>query len=243
MPALILIPWHIGDRRDLTLNAVRQIRRLTFFAAEDPESAEMEFERALGADGRGKTFIALPEKDDPVLLERILGVLESEDVGLVASGGAPCFVDPGAWLVRALRRREIPVTALAGASCLPVIFSLSGLEWTGRPHLAGIFFFAPRHSHRQTTFAEAFARQDPAVAAVVLLRAADFSACVSALLASAADRRVSVFFDLTKDPQRFPYAGRVRVLPCSEWLKESGQIDWRRVSDVALLVHPAEETA
>lgn len=238
MHGLILIPWHIGDRRDLTFGAVRELRRLRCFLTEDPGQAAREFAALLPKGTPAKRLLALPERPSSRLVDDVLAILRDEDVGVAASGGAPCFVDPGAWLVRELRGRGVAITALAGASCLSTVLSLSGLESTGRPELAGVFFFARKYSAGRETFAQAFRRQQPDRPAVVLLRKADFGACVRALLPAAGGRDVSVFFDLTKPKSAYPYAGQVLTRPCSEWPARTGEIDWDRVSEISLVVHP-----
>ncbi|MCM2305316.1 MAG: SAM-dependent methyltransferase, partial [Elusimicrobia bacterium] len=135
---LFLVPWHIGNRLDITVNAARVARELRVFLAEEPELTRRQFEGDLGVDCKGKEFLLIPEKEDPRFLKEVLARLAAQDVALICSGGIPCFIDPGAWLVRSLRAREVPVRALAGASILSTMLSLSGMDWTGT-HNRGTF--------------------------------------------------------------------------------------------------------
>lgn len=240
MNRLILIPWHIGDRRDVTINALGHARRLSLFVVEDPDDARRAFAELVPGGLEGKTFLPLPVGESPELLARVLAALEREDVGLLASGGAPCFLDPGAWLVRAARERGAAVTALAGASCLSTLLSLSGVEFLGKPDVAGVLFYARQYSRPGPGFAEALRAHGEAQASVVLLRACDLRACLSELAALVGDRRVSVFTDLTKDKAKYPYGGEVRTRTCGEWLSGWGELDWARVGEASLLVHPRE---
>ena len=138
---LLLIPWSIGNRLDITLHAVRCVRRLRCFLAEDPDLSREQFAALLGAGVRAKRFWRLPDRPDPKFLKMVLGLLKSEDVGLVSGGGIPCFVDPGAWVVRELRRAGVSVTALAGASSLASVLCLSGIEWRSSNPVFSFAFF------------------------------------------------------------------------------------------------------
>jgi MoaA/NifB/PqqE/SkfB family radical SAM enzyme/16S rRNA C1402 (ribose-2'-O) methylase RsmI len=238
MHSLILIPWHIGNRRDITVNAVGRMRSLHWFLAENPEAAKREFSEMLSGNSPANNFILLPETADPEVLARVCRLLETEDVGLIASGGAPCFVDPGAWLVRALRQRGVPIVSQGGASILSAIFSLSGVEWIGRPNLASIMFFAQRYSADKRSFLEALRRQDDEQPVIVLLQTGDFEACLRALRSAIGARQISVFFDVTKDRRKYPYADQVRTLSCPRWLEEARALDWERISEIALMIHP-----
>ena len=237
---LWLIPWHIGNMRDITVHAAQAARKLRVFLAEEPELTKRQFETDLGIDCRGKEFLPIPEKTDPRFLKEVLATLRAEDVALISSGGIPCFIDPGAWLVKSLRSQEVTITALAGASILSTMLSLSGVDWTGT-HNRGTFLIYRSAGPRGGTHAsvlEAVRRAEEPL--FVFLSLAQFRECLKDMEPVIGKRLVSAFFDLTKVPRsKFPYSDRMITLGCRDWMKEADRIRWDEVSDVALMVHPA----
>lgn len=235
---LYLVPWHIGNRLDVTVNSVRAARRLSLFLAEEPELTRRQFQTELGVDPRGKVFLPIPDDPDPRWLKDVLARLKTEDAGLICSGGAPCFIDPGGWVVAALRERGIPVAALAGPSILSTMLSLSGLEWP-RDHSRGTFVIYLNDDPdgiNKRHFLETFRRADEPT--FVFLVVPQFRDCLAALAGVVGERPVSAFFDLTKVPRaKYPYADRVITLSCREWRRETERIRWSQVSDVSLMVH------
>lgn len=237
--ALVLVPWHIGNRLDITLNAARAARRLRVFLAEEPALTRRQFESDLGIDCRGKEFLNIPDKGNGPFLEKVLAMLRAEDVGLICSGGIPCFVDPGAWLVGALRAREWPISALAGASILSTMLSLSAVDWTGACNRGSFVVYlgsSPQGGGR-SSFLEAVRRDREPVFIFLGLR--QFRECLSAMRPIVGGRLISAFFDLTKKMNgKYPYADRVMTMDCRRWLTEAKRIPWNEISDVSLMLHP-----
>ena len=237
---LFLIPWHIGNSYDITLSAVRCMRRLRCFLVEDPKLSRRQFAPFLGAALAGKEFLLIPEEPDAEFLRTVLDLLKKEDVGLASSGGVPCFIDPGAWIVKAVRERGVLVTALAGASCLSTMLSLSGIKWHSDSTCIFSFVFflegAPADP-KYVRFLKAAAREDEAL--VVLLSSKSFKTCLDILAPVVGERSISVFFDLTKGPSpKYPYADQVRTMSCAAWRREAGLIRWPEVGDVSMIIHP-----
>lgn len=234
---LLLIAWHIGNALDTTVHAGLEVRRLRTLLVEDLEDARFQLRSALAEDADRKTLLRLPEKRDAAFLERVLAALEREDVGLLSFGGAPAFVDPGSWVVAEIRRRGLAVKALAGASCLSTMLSLSGLEWRqgGANSFTFILFIDDLKGAEKQEF-ETIARRREAV--FVLLQVAQLPRCLKRLRPLVGERPMTLFFDLTKPRDRYPLADQVRTLTCREWLGVLGALPWDRISDVALMVAP-----
>ncbi|OGR47817.1 MAG: hypothetical protein A2X40_04015 [Elusimicrobia bacterium GWC2_65_9] len=234
--ALVLIPWHIGDRGDVTLNTLRAARRLRVFFAEDADEACSQMSEILRLDCSDKEFLTIPIRRDEGFLKRVFEVLRREDAGVISSGGAPCFSDPGGWLVREVRSRGVEITPLAGASALTTLLSLSGYDWMLEPKTKSfrfIFFVAADVERLR----DALLRKDEPV--VVFLNKSSIEECLRSVAKLDADRSISLFFDMTKVPKsKFPYANEVRTLPAGSWMKALRRIHWKSVSDVALLIHP-----
>jgi 16S rRNA C1402 (ribose-2'-O) methylase RsmI len=237
----LLVPWHIGNMRDITVHTAQAARRMRVFLAEEPALTKAQFEKDLGIDCRGKAFLPIPEKEDPRFLKEVLELLKKEDVALICSGGIPCFIDPGAWLVKRLREREVPITALAGASILATMLSLSGVDWTGT-HNRGtfvVYLATGPQGGVNASLLEAVRREDEPV--FVFLAIPQFRECLETMRPVIGERLVTAFFDLTKVPRsKFPYADRMITLDCRAWLKEAERIPWADISDVALMVMPRE---
>jgi 16S rRNA C1402 (ribose-2'-O) methylase RsmI len=241
---LFLVPWHIGNRLDITVHAARVARKLRVFLAEEPALTRQQFERDLGIDCAGKEFLLIPEKEDPRFLKTVRARLAKEDAALICSGGIPCFIDPGAWLVKRLRERDAPITALAGASILSTMLSLSAVDWTGT-HNRGTFIIYLAAGPRggvHASLLEAVRRENEPV--FLFLALAQFRECMTNISPVIGKRKVSVFFDLTKKTKgKYPYADRVMTMSCRDWLVEADRIPWKEISDIALMVHPREDVA
>lgn len=238
---LFLVPWHIGNRLDITVHAARVARSIRIFLTEEPELTRRQFENDLGIDCKGKEFLLIPEKEDSKFLKIVLAKLAVEDVALICSGGIPCFIDPGAWVVKRLRERDMPIRALAGASILSTMLSLSAMDWTGK-HNRGTFIIYLASGPKggaHASLLEAVRREDEPV--FIFLALNQFRECISHLEPAIGKRLVSTFFDLTKKTKgKYPYADRVITMTCKEWLKEPERIPWKEISDVALMVMPRD---
>lgn len=197
---LVLVPWHIGHWGDVTLRALREVRRLRVLLSEEPAPLRAQLEADYKLDCAGKEIVQIGFETDPALLERCKRWLENEDVGLISSSGTPCFIDPGAWLVRELRAAGVELTVLAGASALTAALSASGVEWF--PRFTFQFFRAAQ--------TDAFVRllgERKAEPLVLFVAAGDLPLC-RALLAEHAGRRViSVHSNLAKLVDRSGSAG------------------------------------
>lgn len=233
----LLISWHIGNKEDVTPRALEALRRLRFIAAEDVDQLRRELTESFSIDCAAKRFFPLPEQPDAALLDRFDGILDGEDVGVAASGGAPCVLDPGSWLIAGLRKRGHRIRALPGPAIFSTAMSLSGLDFHRRSAMASFSFFSadPRFNEEFRRVAE---RSEPVF---VFLAARDLGECFRRLGLWMPRRAASVFMDLTKVPaSKFPYADELITAPCASWIEKVGTVDWERVSDVAVLLHPPE---
>ncbi|MBI5239689.1 MAG: hypothetical protein HY926_04395 [Elusimicrobia bacterium] len=236
--AFLLIPWHIGDWKDMTFHAVSELKRLRCLLVEDAAQARAQLAQ-LRLDCAGKELLEVPVRRRLDFLSRVLARLGREDVGMVSSGGSPCFMDPGGWLVRELRRRGVPVRALAGASSLTAVLALSGFDWVEAPRSRAFSFVFYDERGDQSVFRAVAARAGEPV--VVFVRKHAFRDCLRGLRGVVGARPVTAFFDLTKNPrEKYPYADRVRTMDCAGWLRAAARISWARVAEASLLIHPDE---
>ncbi|MBI4676593.1 MAG: hypothetical protein HY748_03320 [Elusimicrobia bacterium] len=233
---LYLIPWHIGARGDMTLNAVHMARRLRAFLAEEAEEARSQFFKVLRLDCAGKEFLTIPARPEPGFVNRVLALLAKEDVGLVSSGGMPCFADPGGWLVRDLRSRGVDIAPMAGASSLTTLLTLSGFDWLEDPPTRRFSFTFFEETGPHDDFRETVGRRFEPV--IVFLRARAFASCLKMMKDLAGQRPIAAFFDMTKPKPKFPYADQVRTMSANEWEAGVKKVRWEKVSDIALMIHP-----
>jgi 16S rRNA C1402 (ribose-2'-O) methylase RsmI len=236
---LILLPWHVGDARDITVGVAAELARLRTILVESVEGARRELRGILRIDPAAKDLRAVPVLPDPAFLRGVVETLALQDVGLMASGGAPAFVDPGAWLVAALRARGTRVVARGGASCLATMLALSGIEWCDKRTCCFTFAFfldGPDDTADERRFRRLARRPEPLF---VFLRRTRLERCLRVLRDEVGRRPVTLFFDLTKGPsRRFPLADEVRSATCERWLALLPRLPWGRLSDVSLMVGP-----
>lgn len=238
MGKLLLIPWHIGDLRDVTLRSLETVRRLRLLVAEHPGQSLLDLSR-VGVDASGKDVRQLVDAPDDELLELVLGALEREDVGVLSSGGMPCFIDPGAWLVAAVRRRGGQVAALPGASVLPLAIALSGedvrLGWGCVTVVYPIF--TPDGRLDPKVLRKAADRGEPAY---FFPNVEHLGRCIEILAEAVPQRKLTAFFDLTKpDRARFPMADAAVTMTCALWFERRLEYANAPFTEVALALHPA----
>ena len=213
----------------MTHHALDEVARLEHLLVEDTSMCE-QLSRDHGIDCSTKTFTGIGFDPDSRLLERCLDDLRRRDVGMLSSSGVPCFIDPGAWLVRELRARGVSMRALPGASALTTVLSLSGVEWASDP---GVFTFCFYPSRRGPKLDPILDRAAEPV--VVFLALDTFMELVDCVANRYPTRSMTAFLDLTK-PTR-ARSDVVETLTASEWQHRGAEIA-RQAEDVAVIVHP-----
>jgi 16S rRNA (cytidine1402-2'-O)-methyltransferase len=123
MGILYLVATPIGNLEDITLRALRVLRKCSLVAAEDTRTTG----RLLAHFDIDKPLVSHHEYSRPANVERILAALESGDVALVSEAGTPLFSDPGYELVQSAIERNLPVISIPGPSALTTALPLSGL--------------------------------------------------------------------------------------------------------------------
>ncbi len=143
VPGLHLVATPIGNARDITLRALDVLGTADAIACEDTRVTG----KLLAIHGLSNRLIAYhdhnAERVRPALIERLE---RGETVALVSDAGTPLVSDPGWRLVRECIARNIPVTALPGASAVLAALSLAGVP-TDRFLFAG-FLPAKRVARR-----------------------------------------------------------------------------------------------
>lgn len=128
---LTVIPTPIGNRQDITLRAVEELRAADLIAAEDTRHSGL----LLAHLGIKKPFISLHEHNEASrageLIERMRG---GARIALITDAGMPGISDPGHRMIREAIAAGIAVTVLPGPSAV-----VTALVGSGFP--ADRFFF------------------------------------------------------------------------------------------------------
>jgi 16S rRNA (cytidine1402-2'-O)-methyltransferase len=136
--ALVLVPTPIGNLEDITLRSLRVLREAALVLAEDTRTTR----RLLEHHGVEARLLSYTEHNHAGRLPAVLAALEEGDVALVSEAGMPAINDPGRALVAMVAGAGGRVTALPGASAVPLAVALSGFADTFTylgflPHGAG----------------------------------------------------------------------------------------------------------
>jgi 16S rRNA (cytidine1402-2'-O)-methyltransferase len=120
--SLTLVATPIGNNQDIGLRALEFLKQAEIIILEEFKEST-QFLRAHGISG--KTYEQLNEHSTPDDLKRLVELCAEKEIALITDCGTPGFCDPGADLVRACRKRQIPVRTLPGPSSLMGLLSLS----------------------------------------------------------------------------------------------------------------------
>lgn len=124
MAKLTLVPTPIGNLEDITLRALKTLRRVRLILAEDMRTTSV-----LLAHYEIKCqLMSHHMHNEHKTLESVMQRIEAaEDVALVSDAGTPAISDPGFLLVRECLRRGIEVECLPGATAFVPALVASGL--------------------------------------------------------------------------------------------------------------------
>lgn len=139
---LYVVATPIGNLADLTERARALLGAVDLVACEDTRTTGAMLTRL----GLHRALIAYHEHNEIEAAEHLVAMLaEGKSIAVVTDAGTPGLSDPGFRVVRACRRRGLPVVPVPGASALTAVLSASGL-----PSNAFLFagFLPPRSAAR-----------------------------------------------------------------------------------------------
>ena len=170
---------HLTDRARAILGAVDLI------ACEDTRTTGALLTRL----GLRRELVAYHEHNETEAAERLADqVAAGKSVAVVSDAGTPAISDPGFRVVRACRRRGLPVVPVPGPSALTAVLSASGLPTNGflyagflPPKSAARTAFFERHRDFPYTIVlfESCHRIDKAVAEITTTLGSDRVICVA----------------------------------------------------------------
>lgn len=115
-----IIPTPIGNLKDITLRAIEVLKSVDIIACEDSRVTQKLLNHY---DIKTKT-ISYHKYNERERVQKFLDLLnEGKTIALVSDAGTPLICDPGAILLEELKKNNIKVSALAGASALTTFLS------------------------------------------------------------------------------------------------------------------------
>jgi 16S rRNA (cytidine1402-2'-O)-methyltransferase len=125
---LYVVATPIGNLADLTERARALLAAVDLVACEDTRTTGAMLARL----GLHRPLVAYHEHNETEAAERLAGLLaHGQSIAVVTDAGTPGLSDPGFRLVRACRKRGLPVVPVPGASALTAVLSGSGLPTNG----------------------------------------------------------------------------------------------------------------
>jgi 16S rRNA (cytidine1402-2'-O)-methyltransferase len=134
-PSLVPQPGHlyvvatpIGNLADVTERARAILAGVDVIACEDTRTTGVLLHRL----GLHKELVPYHEHNETEAADRLADLVGlGKSVAVVSDAGTPGLSDPGFRVVRACRRRNLPVVPVPGASAIAAVLSAAGLPTNG----------------------------------------------------------------------------------------------------------------
>lgn len=125
---LYVVATPIGNLADLTERARAILAAVDRVACEDTRTTGALLTRL----GIHRPLIAYHEHNEQEIADRLAEeIAAGKSLAVVSDAGTPAISDPGFRLVRACRRRNLPVVPVPGPSAITAVLSASGLPTNG----------------------------------------------------------------------------------------------------------------
>lgn len=125
---LYVVATPIGNLADLTERARAILSSVDLVACEDTRTTGGLLTRF----GLRRDLLAYHDHNEIEVAEKLADLLSAgKTVALVSDAGTPAISDPGFRVVRACRRRNLPVVPVPGACAVAAVLSASGLPTNG----------------------------------------------------------------------------------------------------------------
>lgn len=143
---LYVVATPIGNLADLTDRARAILGAVDLVACEDTRTTGALLTRL----GLHRPLTPYHEHNETEVADHLAEqVAAGKSIAIVSDAGTPALSDPGFRVVRACRRRGLPVIPVPGASALTAVLSASGLPSNGFLYIG---FLPPKTSARTTFF-------------------------------------------------------------------------------------------
>jgi len=190
MGKLSIVATPIGNLEDITLRALRTLREASVIFCEDTRVTM----KLLSHNDIHTKVVRADSHRERSSTELVLKHLEAgEHVAYVSDAGTPGVSDPGALLVRTVRKRlpEATIEAIPGASALTAALSIAGMESE-----TFIFIgFLPHKKGRETAFKNMASTEQ----AIIFYESPHrIMKTLQSLITFCPDKRITVLRELTK---------------------------------------------
>lgn len=146
---LYVVATPIGNLADLTERARAILGAVDGIACEDTRTTGAMLTRL----GIHRPLIAYHDHNELEAAERLVEQLTAgKSLALVSDAGTPAISDPGFRLVRACRRRKVPVVPVPGPCALTTVLSAAGLPTNGFLYVG----FLPAKTAARTAFLQKY---------------------------------------------------------------------------------------
>ncbi|MSU50331.1 MAG: 16S rRNA (cytidine(1402)-2'-O)-methyltransferase [Opitutus sp.] len=146
---LYVVATPIGNLADITERARAILSAVDLIACEDTRTTGAMLTRF----GLRRDLFAYHEHNETEAAERLADLLAAgKSIAVVSDAGTPALSDPGFRVVRACRRRGLPVVPVPGPSALTAVLSASGLPTNGFLYVG----FLPAKSAARIAFFEKY---------------------------------------------------------------------------------------
>ena len=125
---LYVVATPIGNLADLTERARAILGAVDLVACEDTRTTGSLLTRY----GLRRDLVAYHDHNETEVAEKLADqIAAGKSVAVVSDAGTPAISDPGFRIVRACRRRNLPVVPVPGACAVAAVLSASGLPTNG----------------------------------------------------------------------------------------------------------------
>ena len=125
---LYVVATPIGNLADLTERARAILGSVDLIACEDTRTTG----GLLSRYGLRRDLVAYHDHNETEVADKLADqIAAGKSVAVVSDAGTPAISDPGFRLVRACRRRGLPVVPVPGACAITAVLSASGLPTNG----------------------------------------------------------------------------------------------------------------
>lgn len=125
---LYVVATPIGNLADLSDRARAILGGVDLVACEDTRTTGAMLTRF----GLRRELVAYHDHNETEVAEKLTGLIaEGKSIAVVSDAGTPGLSDPGFRIVRACRRRNLPVIPVPGACALIAVISAAGLPTNG----------------------------------------------------------------------------------------------------------------
>ncbi|MEO6993333.1 MAG: 16S rRNA (cytidine(1402)-2'-O)-methyltransferase [Lacunisphaera sp.] len=125
---LYVVATPIGNLADLSDRARAILGGVDLVACEDTRTTGAMLTRF----GLHRELVAYHDHNETEVAEKLTGLIaQGKSIAVVSDAGTPGLSDPGFRIVRACRRRNLPVIPVPGACALVAVLSAAGLPTNG----------------------------------------------------------------------------------------------------------------